>query len=402
MASLRNLVAGAVVAGALATGAALHAQTPPAAPAPAGAPMAATPIPGDPIVSAATHIAIYDFVTGQMLYCRQCAEPMAPSSMSKLMTLLVVSDQIRAGKITLNTEFPVSENAWRHGAQSDGSHMFLEINSRVRVEDLMRGAAVVSANDACIALAEGVAGSEAAFVDLMNARARQLGLASAQFRNSTGLPDPDHHISAADLARLSATIIRDYPELYRHYSERSLTYNNHTQPNRNPLLGLPGVDGVKTGHTSIAGYGMIGSALINGQRRIVVLNGLPSEKARAEEAKKLLNAAFFDFSVTQLYAAGAEVAQADVWLGGRKTVPLVATRAISVGAHRAVRAGMKASVVYDGPLAAPIKKGAVVAHLVVEGPGVRQEFPLAAGVRVGRANPFARAAFGLQHLFGGG
>jgi D-alanyl-D-alanine carboxypeptidase (penicillin-binding protein 5/6) len=394
----RGLVAGGLLAALILLPAAfVRAQQAPAAPAA----VAADPVVGDPIDSVATHIAIYDFGTGQMLYCRRCNEPMPPSSMSKLMTLLVVADQIRAGKITLNTEFPVSENAWRHGASSDGSHMFLEINSRVRVEDLMRGAAIVSANDACITLAEGVAGSEAAFVDLMNARARELGLASAQFRNSTGLPDPDHHISAADLARLSATIIRDYPELYRHYSERSLTYNGKTQGNRNPILGTPGADGVKTGHTSTAGYGMIGSALINGQRRIVVINGLPSERVRADEGKRLMSAAFYDFSVTPLYAKDAVVGEADVWLGGKKTVPLVATQPIAVGAHRLVRAGLKAAVIYNGPLPAPIKKGDIVARLVVDGPGLHQEYPLAAGARVGRANPFARAGFGLTHLFGG-
>ena len=276
----------------------------------------------------------------------------------------------------------------------------MELNSSVRVEDLIKGVVIVSANDACIALAEGIAGSEAAFVDLMNQRARAIGLATAQFRNVTGLPDPAHVISPADLARLSATIIRENPQLYRYYSEESFTYNNHTQGNRNPLLGQAGADGVKTGHTSIAGYGMIGSALINGQRRIIVINGLPTERARAEEAKRLMNAAFFDFSITSLFAKDAVVGAADVWLGAKAQVPLVATQAIAIGAHRSVRAGMKATIVYDGPLAAPIKKGDVVAHLVVEGPGVRQEFPLAAGARIGRANPFARAGFGLQQLFG--
>lgn len=392
---IRNTVLALLVGGALCAGAAAQ---------PAPAPLTAPPVPvaADPVMSAASHLAITDYATGQVLYCRRCNEPMPPSSMSKLMTLLVVADQIRAGKVTLETELPVSENAWRHGASSDGSHMFLEINSRVRVVDLLRGAAIVSANDACIALAEGIAGSEAAFVDMMNARARQLGLTTAQFRNSTGLPDPDHLISAADLARLASVIVRDYPELYRHYSERTLTYNGKTQENRNPLLGQPGADGVKTGHTSVAGYGMIGSALINGQRRMIVLNGLPTMAARSAEAKRLINAAFYDFSVTQLFEAGATVGEADVWLGGKKAVPLVTAQAISVGAHRAVRASLKATIVYDGPLAAPIKKGDQVARLVVEGGGVRQEFPLVAGARVSRANPFARATFGLQHVFGGG
>ena len=367
---------------------------------PAPAPAVASGIPADPVTSAATHIIIYDVGAGQTLYCRRCNLPMAPSSMSKLMTMLVVEDQLKAGKITLDTTYRVSENAWRHGAQSDGSHMFLELNSRVRVEDLIRGVVVVSANDACIVLAEGIAGSELAFVDLMNQRAKALGLTSAHFANATGLPDPEHVISATDLARLSAVIINENPELYRHYAETSLTYNNHTQGNRNPLLGTAGADGVKTGHTEIAGYGMIGSAVINGQRRIIVINGLHTERARAEEAKRLMNAAFYDFTVISLYAKDATVGQADVWLGSRPQAPLVATQAIAIGMHRSIRAGMKATIVYNGPLTAPIKQGAIVAHLVVDGPGVHQEFPLAAGARIGRANPFARAGFGLQHLFG--
>ncbi|MDZ4777297.1 MAG: D-alanyl-D-alanine carboxypeptidase family protein [Alphaproteobacteria bacterium] len=358
---------------------------------------------GDPISSNAQHIAILDHGTGQLLYCRDCDVAMPPASMSKLMTMLIVADQLRAKKITLNTQLPVSENAWRYGAQSDGSHMFLDINSRVRVEDLVKGVVIVSANDACIALAEGIAGSEAAFVDLMNQRARALGLTSAQFRNVTGLPDPDHVISSRDLARLASIIIRDYPELYRHYAEPSFTYNGKTQENRNPLLGrVEGADGVKTGHTSISGYGLIGSAQLNGQRRIVVFNGLPSMAARSVEGQRLMRAALFDFNVTSLFAKDAVVGQADVWLGSRAQVPLVASEAISIAAHRSVRAGMSAHIVYEGPLQAPIKKGAIVAKLVVEGPGVRHEFPLAAGSKIGRANPFAKAAFGLQQMFGGG
>lgn len=380
---------------------------PGAAPARAQAQVQATgptsTLAGDPISSSARHIAILDHATGQLLYCRDCDVAMPPASMSKLMTMLIVADQLRAKKITLDTQLPVSENAWRHGAQSDGSHMFLDINSRVRVEDLIKGVVIVSANDACIVLAEGVAGSEAAFVDLMNQRARALGLTSAQFRNVTGLPDPDHVISSRDLARLASIIIRDYPELYRHYSEPSFTYNGKTQENRNPLLGrVEGADGVKTGHTSVSGYGLIGSAQLNGQRRIIVFNGLPSMAARSLEAQRLMRAALFDFNVTSLFAKDAVVGQADVWLGSRAQVPLVASEAISIAAHRSVRAGMSAHIVYEGPLQAPIKKGAIIARLIVEGPGVRHEFPLAAGAKIGSANPFAKAGFGLQQLLGGG
>lgn len=357
----------------------------------------------DPLSGAsASHIAILDHGTGQMLYCRRCEEPMPPASMSKLMTMLVAADHIRSGKMKLETMVPVSEAAWRLGAQSDGSHMFLEINSQVSVENLLKGVVIVSANDACIALAEAVAGSEAAFVDLMNKRAEALGLSSARFRNVTGLPDPDHVISAQDLAKLTRVLIRDYPELYRYYSERTFTYNGKTQENRNPLLGkFAGADGVKTGHTEASGYGLVGSAIVNDQRRIIVFNGLGSMAARSVEAQSLMKAAFFDFSITDVYAKDAVVGEAEVWLGGRKSVQLLTTQPIQIGAHRSVRTALKASIVYDGPLIPPIKKGAKVARLVIEGGGVRQEFPLVAARNVGRANPFARAGYGLGQILGG-
>lgn len=357
----------------------------------------------DPISSPLPYIAMLDSDTGQVLYCRECEKPMPPSSMSKIMTVMVVEDAIKAGKIKPDTEFLVSQKAWEHGAKSDGSHMFLEINSRVKVDDLIKGAVIVSANDACIALAEGVAGSEDAFVALENKKAKDLGLTSAHFANSTGLPDPNHYISAVDLARLARSLIRDYPDTYKLYSTPSLTYNNHTQENRNPLLGhMDGADGVKTGHTEIAGYGLIGSAVANGQRRIVVFNGANSMKQRAEEAQKLMRSALYDFSVSKLYAKGAEVADADVWLGGKKKVSLVTTAPVTIVAHQSVKADLSAHVEYEGPLPAPIKKGEVIAKLVVEGGGVRQEFPLAAGDRVGKANPVSRAFFGFGKMLGGG
>lgn len=354
----------------------------------------------DFVETKAAHVAIIDGESGILLNCKDCETPMAPASMSKLMTMLVVAEQLKAGKITLQTEFSVSENAWRKGAMSDGSHMFLALNSKVKIADLIRGVVIVSANDACIVLAEGISGSEDAFVDLMNRRAQDLGLKSARFRNTTGLPDPDHLISAADLAKLARIIINEHPDLYRMYAERSLTFNGKTQENRNPLLGrFDGADGVKTGHTNASGYGMIGSAVMNGQRRIIVFNGLPTMAARASEAERLMRAAFFDFSVTTLADKGQKVGEAEVWLGGKKTVPLIAPEKIVVGAHRSVKAGLKAAIVYQGPLAAPIAKDAAVAKLVVEGPGfARVEAPLMAGAKVGRANWFSRAGAGIGAL----
>jgi D-alanyl-D-alanine carboxypeptidase (penicillin-binding protein 5/6) len=358
----------------------------------------------DVVESAATHIAILDYGSGAVLDCRDCDTPMPPASMSKLMTMLVVSDKLKSGAISLGTKYSVSEKAWRNGAQSDGSHMFLELNSQVTVRDLIRGVIVVSANDACIALAEGISGSEEAFVDLMNNRAQELGLKSARFRNTTGLPDPDHVISAADLARLAAIIIRDHPDLYKIYSERSFTYNGKTQENRNPLLGkVAGADGVKTGHTSASGYGMIGSAERNGQRRIIVFNGMKTTAARSSEAQRLMAAAFFDFNVSNVAEQGKVVGRAAVYGGSKKDVGLAAAQPIRIAAHRTVASGLKAAIVYEGPLPAPIKAGDEVASLVIEGPGyARQSFPLVAAEKVGRANVFARAGAGLGKLLGGG
>jgi D-alanyl-D-alanine carboxypeptidase (penicillin-binding protein 5/6) len=357
----------------------------------------------DPVPTPAKHLAILDFKTGQVLYCKDCEAPMPPASMSKLMTVLIVADKLKSGAITWDTQFPVSENAWRHGAQSDGSHMFLELNSLVSVRDLVSGLVIVSANDACIVLAEGIAGSEANFVQLMNVRAQQLGLKSAHFTNATGLPDPDHMISAADLARLSRFITLNYPDIYKLDSAPSFTYNNHTQQNRNPLLGaFDGADGVKTGHTSDSGYGMIGSAQRNGERRIVVFNGLTSMAQRRNEGIRLMGLAFASFEAKHLFDKGGKVGDAEVWMGSKKTVPLVSTEPVDVAYLRTLRDNLKLTIVYDGPLPAPIKKGDVVGKLVFEGPGVsRREIPLAAGEKIGSMNPLGKALFGAKQVFGG-
>ena len=357
----------------------------------------------DSIAGAAEHVTIMDGASGAILYCNDCDTPMPPASMSKLMTAEIVAEQLRAGRINLDTRFTVSENAWRHGAMSDGSHMFLAINSEVTVRDLLRGLIIVSANDACIVLAEGISGSEEAFVSQMNRRAREMGLTSAHFANVTGLPDPTHVISSSDLARLAQHLITTYPELYRTYSEREFTYNNRTQQNRNPLLGaFTGADGVKTGHTADSGYGLIGSATRDGQRRIIVFNGTSSMAERRSEAQRLMGAAFAQFALTQIAEAGATVGEAEVWLGGRRTVPLITQNAIIVGGTRAVQDGLTAHIAYDGPLHPPIAQDAVVAHLVVEGPGfTTQRFPLVAGRKIGHANWFSQAWEGLRLTLSG-
>lgn len=353
----------------------------------------------------AQHVVIMDAASGAILACDNCEAPVPPASMSKLMTVLLVLEALQAGEITQDTRYRVSEYAWReHGAPSGGSHMFLPINSEVAVRDLLRGAVIVSANDACVVLAEGLAGSEAAFVARMNRRAQELGLRSARFRNATGVDDPEHVISTADLARLARHLILTFPEFYRTYSERTFTYANRTQENRNPLLGaFDGADGVKTGHTDESGYGLVGSAVLNDQRRIIAFNGTNTMAQRRSEALRLMRAAFFDYNVVQIAAAGDQIGEAEVWLGSRGRAPLVTQNAIVVGGTRAVQEGLTAHIVYDGPLHPPIAEGAVVARLVIEGPGyATQEFPLVAGRKIGRANWFSRAWEGLRlTLFGG-
>lgn len=357
-----------------------------------------------PPPAVAQHVTIMDGASGALLHCDDCETAIPPASMAKLMTVLITLEQLRARRITYDTTFPVSEYAWReHGAMSSGSHMFLPINAQVSVRDLIQGAVIVSANDACVVLAEGISGSEGAFVALMNQRARELGLRSAHFRNATGLDDPEQRISSADLARLARYIMVTFPEFYPVYSRRQFTYNDHTQANRNPLLGaFDGADGVKTGHTDESGYGLIGSALVNGQRRIIVFNGLPTMAARNSEAQRLMRSAFSDYAISQVAAAGDEIGVAQVRLGSRATVPLVVQQDVIIGGARGVQQTLTARIVYDGPLRAPVAEGAVVARLVIEGPNFQtQEIPLAAGRRVGRANWFARAFEGLRLTFFG-
>lgn len=347
----------------------------------------------------AQHVTIMDGESGAILSCEDCNTPIAPASMAKLMTVLVVLEELQAGRITYETMYPVSTYAWReHGAPSGGSHMFLPVNSTVSVRDLLQGAVIVSANDACVVLAEGIAGSEEAFVALMNRRAQALGLTTARFRNVTGLDDPEQRISSADLARLARHIIDTYPDFYRVYARREFTYNNRTQSNRNPLLGaFAGADGVKTGHTDESGYGLVGSAVLNGERRIIVFNGLPTMASRTSEALRLMRSAFNDFALTRLAAAGDQVGEAQVRLGSRRTVPLMAQSDIVIGGTRAVQNGLTAEIVYNGPIHPPIAEDAVIAHLVVSGPGYEtQRFPLVAGRRIGRANWFSRAWEGLR------
>ncbi len=353
----------------------------------------------------ATYAAILDFETGELLYSKQGDVAMAPSSMSKLMTALMVFEALDRGELTLETTLPVSEDAWRRGGSASGSStMFLDVNSRASVEDLLRGIIVQSGNDACIVVAEALGGTEDNFAQMMTERARELGLASANFANATGWPHPDHRISALDLARLSRHIIAEHPEYYALYGEEEFTYNGIRQFNRNPLLGLfEGADGLKTGRTSDAGYGLAATAERDGVRRIVVFNGMDSERDRASEAERLMRAALSEFRVERIVESGAVIADAEVYLGRSSTVPLRVTQSLELGGHRRDLSSFTAEVVYQSPIQAPIEAGTEVGELMVSLPdGRTQSVPLVAAETVERQGMFGRAGSALARLIRGG
>lgn len=353
--------------------------------------------------TSASHAVILDYETGEILFNHNGEEAMPPASMSKLMTLLMAFEAIDRGALSLDDELPVSEHAWRTGGAASGSStMFLEINSRVRVEDLLRGIIIQSGNDACIVIAEAISGSEGAFAVDMTARARELGLSSASFANSTGWPHPDQRISAADLARLAAILIRSYPELYDIFDEREFTYNGIRQFNRNPLLAtMDSVDGLKTGHTQESGYGLVASGVRDGNRRIIVYNGMESERARANEGERIMRAALVDFEIAELGEAGDIVGQVDVFLGQAETVSVRLANDVRVGVYSRARDDLRAEIVYDGPLAAPIVEGDVIARLEVSGAGIEtRSYDLQANEAVAKQGMLGRALAGLGSLFG--
>ena len=347
---------------------------------------------------------LIDAETGRVLFEKNADQPMPPSSMSKLMTTYMVFSRLQDGSLSMDDTFRVSEYAWREGAyKSGGSMMFLEPKMRVRVEDLLRGIIVQSGNDASIVVAEGLGGSEAAFAEEMNEKARDIGLTGSHFTNSTGLPDPDHYMTARDLATLAVRIIEDFPEYYPLYSETEFTYNGHRQRNRNPLLysGI-GADGLKTGYTSAAGYGLTASVERNGRRLVLVVNGLESKKQRAEEPERLIDWGFREFGNYALFAAGETVAEAPVWLGETGTVPLIIEQDLKLTLPRKARRDMKVTIRYDSPVPAPIAEGTQIADLVVPAPGEADiVIPLMAGADVPMLGLVGRLGAALDFLLWG-
>jgi serine-type D-Ala-D-Ala carboxypeptidase (penicillin-binding protein 5/6) len=303
--------------------------------------------------------------TGTILYAKSPDTLIEPAALAKLMTMEVVFHELKTGKITPATQYTVSENAWRTGgAPSGGSTMFAKLKSSISVGDLIQGVIVQSANDGCIILAEGIAGSEPKFAEMMNARARELGLKNSTFVNSTGLPDPKQRVSLTDLVTLARHIKKEYPEYYRTYAQDNFTWNNIFQRNRNPLLRLDiGADGMGTGYTEQSGYGLVGSTERNGRRYIAALSGLASDKERAEEAKRIFEWAYQAFEEIGIFAEGETIGEASVFGGVTSGVALMAHEKISLLVPVANRDRLKAHVVYQGPLVAPLKAGQEVGIL---------------------------------------
>ena len=372
---------------------------------------AAAALPARAFETQATAAWVYDVTTQTVLMDKNAEVPLPPASMSKLMTLNMLFEALHDGRVTMNTTFAVSEKAWKMG----GSKMFVKPDDRPSVEELIHGIIINSGNDACVVVAEGLAGTEEAFARLMSARAQDLGMENSHFANASGWPDPGQRMSTRDLGILAVRLIKEFPELYKNFSLTDFNYKDRVPANsrnRNPLLRIKGgdwqADGLKTGHTQEAGYGLVGSAVENGGRRIVfVVTGLPSETARAQESEALANWAFRQFAQKTVAKAGTRVAAANVWLGAADSVGLVPAQDVNLLVPALVQEKMTAEVVYQGPIEAPITKGSQLAELVVHVPNLPDaRIPLVAEADVARGGFFKRVTtaawtLGAQY-FGGG
>jgi serine-type D-Ala-D-Ala carboxypeptidase (penicillin-binding protein 5/6) len=326
--------------------------------------------------TAAPNVILIDGKTGEVLFEKSADVAVPPASMSKLMTQSIVFDLLKSGELKLDQEFTVSEDAWRRGGSPSGSStMYAELNSKLRVADLLRGAIIQSANDACITLAEGIAGSELAFTELMRKKGIQLGLKNSTFKNSTGLPDPGHLMSVRDLSILARHIIYDHPDRYPLYAEAKFTWNKIEQANRNPLLkDYAGADGMKTGYTKEAGYGLVGSVARDGRRLIMVMAGAATANERKAESQKLLDWGFRQFKTVDVFEKDEVVTEARVWGGTANWVELRTAEAFKVALTPTEQKSVELKLSYDGPLFAPVKAGTVVgkARVLVKGRSIAE------------------------------
>lgn len=347
---------------------------------------------------------LFDAGTESVLFEKAADEPQPPASLAKLMTLAVIFEEMRQGRLQLDQEIVISQDAWRRGgAPSRTSSMYAAVNSRVKLQDLLRGAIVQSGNDAAIALAEAVSGTEANFVDVMNRRAQALGLRHSVFRNATGLPDPEQRMTARDVARLADHIIRSYPEHYPIYAEREFTWGGIRQQNRNPLLGTyPGADGLKTGYIEEAGFNLAGSAVQNGQRLIVVVMGARSLQERSNEARKLLDWGFRSFELRDLFREDEVLGEVQVYGGASGSVPVTARRLVRLLLPRGQSDRVSAQILYRGPIRAPVAAGTEVGRLrVLRGSQLALEVPVYTTVDVGTGTLSQRALQGAWELVAG-
>lgn len=338
---------------------------------------------------------LMDYDTGHVLFAKNAEQRMPPASMTKIMTTYLVFERLKEGRLSLDDTFVVSRKAWRKG----GSKMFVEVGNEVTVEDLLQGVIVQSGNDASIVLAEGIAGTTEAFAKLMTKKAQELGMDETTFKNSTGWPHPEHRTSADDLAILSRALIQNFPTYYEYFAEREFTWNDIRQFNRNPLLGRNmGVDGIKTGHTQNAGYGLTASAERKDRRLILVVNGLESAEQRADESARLLEWGFREFDNYTLFEGGETVEQASVWLGQADQVPLVVENPLTLTMKRDNKTAMTVKVTYEGPIPAPIESGERLAtlHVRVPGGGTDRTVPLVAGASVPQLGPIGRIVSGVE------
>ena len=344
---------------------------------------------------------LIDADSGTVLFEKNADQPFSPASMAKVMTAEILFKEMRQGRLNADSEFVISENAWRRGgASAGGSSMFAQLNSKIKLPDLLRGIIVQSGNDASIAAAEAVGGSEENFARMMTDRARELGMTKSVFMNATGYGHPEQKVTARELALLALHVIETYPEEYKIYGEREFTWNKIRQQNRNPLLTMNvGADGLKTGFLQESGYALTASAVQNGQRLVLVVSGLKTANDRTNETRKLLDWGFRAFEARQLFAAGAPVGEARVFGGDRGSVPLVAKKPVRLLMPRGSNDRLLARIVYQGPVPAPIQEGAPIGRLkVLRGEVQALDIPLYAGEAVGTGSVPQRAVDALLEL----
>ena len=355
--------------------------------------------PANAVETTALHAILIDTSTGTILMEKDADVGTAPASMSKIMVLYMLFERLADGNLTMEDTFAVSEKAWRMG----GSKMFVGVNTRVTISDLLRGVIVQSGNDASIVIAEGLGGTESNFAVEMTERGAELGLTNSVFKNATGWPEEGHVMSARDIATLALRLITDFPQYYAIFAETSFTYNDIKQSNRNPLLyDFPGADGLKTGYTEASGYGLAASAVRNGRRLILILNGLESVQDRTREAERLLDWGFREFANYTLFTEGEVVDNAPVWLGAQATVPLVIQDELTLTLSRTARRNMTVKTVYQSPIPARIETGTELAKLVIEAPDIPSvELPLVAGADVERLGVLGRLGAAVSFLVWG-